>query len=366
MRVLALVGGFLEVTGGIETYSRSLIGALLQMEEVDSLEILALNDSRGLDSSKAGRKVTYKGFQRNKITFALRALAAARRADVVIAIHINFATLFPYLNLVNGKARKMVVVHGIEVWQRLTPAKLRGAMAAEKILPVSDFTRGQLIHFNPELQNKSFSILSGTFDPDYAKESRFFSRDELKLPAGKMLLAVTRLKDSELYKNVDMVVRAMPSVLAHHPDAFLVVVGEGEDKVRLKEIAHDLHVEHKVMFVGRVSSEQLPSFYRNCDIFVLPSTKEGLGIVYLEAMQFSKPCIGVTAGAAKEVISDGETGLLVNADDPPQLPDAINRLLSDESVMRKMGAAGYERLQQQFSPTRFGAKLREILLKAES
>lgn len=365
MRVLALVGGFLEVTGGIETYSRSLIGALLQMDQVDSVEILALNDSRGLDSSKAGRKVLYKGFQRNKLGFSLKALAAARNADVVIAIHINFATLFPYLELINSRAHKMVIVHGIEVWQRLTPARLRGALAAESILPVSDFTREQLIHFNPELQGKRFNILSGTFDPDYAKESRFFSRDELKLPPGKMLLVVTRLKDSELYKNVDLVIRAMPSVVAHHPDTFLVIVGEGEDKVRLQEIAHDLNVENNVIFAGRVSSEHLPSFYRNCHIFVLPSTKEGLGIVYLEAMQFSKPCIGVTAGAAKEVISDGETGLLVNADDPPQLPDAINRLLSDESMMRKMGAAGFERLQQQFSPARFASKLRDILLKAD-
>ena len=363
MRVLALLGGFLEVTGGIETYSRSLIGALLQMDEVESVEILALNDSRGLDFSEVGRKVRYQGFQRNKLSFSLKALTASTHVDVVIAIHINFTTLFPYLKMVNGRAQKMVVVHGIEVWQRLTPAKLRGALTAEKILPVSDFTRGQLIHFNPELQGKSFSILSGTFDPGYARESQFFSREELKLPAGKMLLAVTRLKDSELYKNVDMVVRAMPSVLAHHPDAFLVVVGEGEDKVRLKEIASDLKVQDKVIFSGRVSSEHLPSYYRNCDIFVLPSTKEGLGIVYLEAMQFSKPCIGVTAGAAREVISEGETGLLVNADDPPQLPDAINRLLSDQAVMGRMGAAGHARLQQEFSPTRFGAKLRDILLK---
>jgi phosphatidylinositol alpha-1,6-mannosyltransferase len=366
MRVLALLGGFLEVTGGIETYSRSLIGALLQIPEVNALEILALNDSRGLDAAHAGTQFAYEGFQRNKFHFSLRALAAARRADVVIAIHINFSTLFPLMKMLKSRARRIVIVHGIEVWQRLSPGKLRGASAADKILAVSNYTREQLAVHNQELVSKDFGILSGTFDPDYAKETQFFSRDELHLPKGKMLLTVTRLKDSELYKNVDMVIRSMVSVIAHHPDAFLVVVGEGEDKARLKEIAKDLEIERKIIFAGRVGSDQLPSYYRHCELFVLPSTKEGLGIVYLEAMQFAKPCVGVTAGAAKEVISDGETGLLINPDDPPQLQDAINRLLSDPAMIQKMGAAGYERLQQLFSPERFRGNLQQILLEEKA
>lgn len=361
MKVLAMVGGFLEVTGGIETYTRSLIGALLQMHEVDSLEVLALNDSRGLDATGLERRVRYQGFERNKLGFAVRAVAAARNADVVIAIHINFATLFPVMRLF-GSGRRIVVVHGIEVWQRLSGARLQGAMAADAILPVSDFTREQLVSFNPELRDKQFAILSGTFDPEYARETKFFSREDLGLPAGKMILVVTRLRDTELYKNVDMVVRGMPSVVARHPDACLVIVGEGEDKRRLEEIARDRDVTNNVIFTGRVSAEKLPSYYKNCDVFVLPSTKEGLGIVYLEAMQFAKPCIGVTAGAAKEVIAHEETGILINADDPVQLPEAINRLFDEPALMQRMGAAGRERLLNRFSPERFGERVREILL----
>jgi len=140
VRVLALVGGFLEVTGGIETYTRSLIGALLQMHEVQRLDVLALNDSRGLDARELDKRVSYQGFGRNKAWFALRALGAARHADVVIAIHINFATLFPAMKLL-GRGRRILIVHGIEVWQRLTSLRLRGAMAADTILAVSEYSR---------------------------------------------------------------------------------------------------------------------------------------------------------------------------------------------------------------------------------
>jgi len=71
-----------------------------------------------------------------------------------------------------------------------------------------------------------------------------------------------------------------------------VVVGNGADKQRLEEIARDAGVSGKVVFAGRVSDDLLASYYQTCDVFVLPSLKEGFGIVFIEAMYYSNSCVG--------------------------------------------------------------------------
>jgi len=106
----------------------------------------------------------------------------------------------------------------------------------------------------------------------------------------------------------------------------------------------------------------LPSYYESCDLFVLPSTKEGFGIVFLEAMYHSKACIGARAGGVPEVIRDGDTGILV---DPSKLatevPEAILRLLNDPALCKTMGERGRKELESNFSFSRFRDRLEQVL-----
>jgi glycosyltransferase involved in cell wall biosynthesis len=106
----------------------------------------------------------------------------------------------------------------------------------------------------------------------------------------------------------------------------------------------------------------LPSYYENCDLFVLPSTREGFGIVFLEAMHHGKACIGARAGGVPEVIRDGATGVLVDPSKlATQVPEAILRLLNDPALRKNMGANGRAHLDANFSFDRFRDRLEQIL-----
>jgi phosphatidylinositol alpha-1,6-mannosyltransferase len=154
----------------------------------------------------------------------------------------------------------------------------------------------------------------------------------------------------------------MPEVLARVPDAFYVIVGDGPERKTFEQLARDMGLADKVLLAGPVSDELLPSYYENCDLFVLPSTREGFGIVFLEAMLHGKACIGARAGGVPEVIRNGDTGVLVDpANLATQVPEAILRLLKDPTLRRTMGANGRARLEENFSLDRFRDRLEEFL-----
>ena len=94
---------------------------------------------------------------------------------------------------------------------------------------------------------------------------------------------------------------------------------------------------------------------------MLPSGQEGFGIVFLEAMRYSKPCIGGNTGGTPEVIEDGRTGILVPFGDEPALATALERLLGDPELRLEMGRAGRQRLAERFVFERYRDRLAVIL-----
>ena len=115
--------------------------------------------------------------------------------------------------------------------------------------------------------------------------------------------------------------------------------GEGAERKTFEELERGMGLAGNVFLPEAVSDELLSSYYyESCDVFVLPSAKEGIGIVFLEAMYYSKPCIGARAGGVPEVIRDGDSGVLVDGSElPTRLPAAILRL-RDTALRGTMGA----------------------------
>jgi glycosyltransferase involved in cell wall biosynthesis len=114
-------------------------------------------------------------------------------------------------------------------------------------------------------------------------------------------------------------------------------------------------------FPGFVSNEVLQKHYHECDLFVMPSAAEGFGFVFLEAMRYGKAIIAANSGGAPEVVTDGVTGTLVEYGNKAQLAQALINLCLDPNKCRRMGAAGRQRLQNNFTFRHFKEKLCEIL-----
>ncbi|MGB9299364.1 MAG: glycosyltransferase family 4 protein [Anaerolineae bacterium] len=162
---------------------------------------------------------------------------------------------------------------------------------------------------------------------------------------GPNILFVGRL---EPRKGFRYLLQAFPYVKREFPQARLIVVGA----YRRKEMAGFLHYAREnhltgVKFVGRVSDEELPRYYRSCSVFCAPSTGfESFGIVLLEAMATGKPTVATNIPGYRDLLDDGKEGFLAEPKDERSLAEALIRILKDPQMQRSMGDRGRAKAQQ--------------------
>lgn len=142
-------------------------------------------------------------------------------------------------------------------------------------------------------------------------------------------------------KGFDVLLRAFAQ--ADLPSHDLVLAGDGPERPRLMELARELGVDGRVRFPGKADRAMAVSLFKSCEFFVLPSRQEPMGIVNLEAMAAGKPVIASRVGGVPEIVADGETGILVEPENPEALAAVIRRLAGDASLRGRLGAAGRQR-----------------------
>ncbi|MDX1567726.1 MAG: glycosyltransferase family 4 protein, partial [Longimicrobiales bacterium] len=165
-------------------------------------------------------------------------------------------------------------------------------------------------------------------------------------------------------KNTRTLIRAFSKVAQHVPDARLRVVGGGPELPGLKRQAATSGLEDRVELLGALPrTEDVRREYFRADCFCLPTLQEGFGIVFLEAMSAGLPVVAGRAGAVPEVVSEGETGLLVNPRDPDAVADALIAVLTDGGLAKRLGNAGRERAAR-FTPERTATEFLEVARSA--
>ncbi|MBW2301676.1 MAG: glycosyltransferase family 4 protein [Deltaproteobacteria bacterium] len=168
----------------------------------------------------------------------------------------------------------------------------------------------------------------------------------------KTVLFVGRLIE---VKGVEYLIRAVPKILAIHPDLELLIIGSGPEKSRLVKLAEILNVQDSVVFKKEIPQEELPDYYCVADVVVLPSIHtrkgetEGLGVVLLEAMACGVPVVGSNVGGIPDIIKHGETGLLAAEKDPEDLADKILKLVDDKRLRKRVIENGLKLVRENFS-----------------
>jgi teichuronic acid biosynthesis glycosyltransferase TuaC len=139
-------------------------------------------------------------------------------------------------------------------------------------------------------------------------------------------------------KGHDVLLRAFAAATAELAAIRLEMVGEGLERTRLEALARELHIADRVRFLGRLSRADVGRLLRNCLLFALPSSYEGLGCVYLEAMSSGKVAIGCRGQGIEELIHQGRNGWLVDPESVEQLAAGLSVLLRDAELRRAIGA----------------------------
>ena len=178
--------------------------------------------------------------------------------------------------------------------------------------------------------------------------ARLRLRAELKMAADAQLLGMAcRLVEQ---KGIPYALEAMRRIRSDFPRAHLVIAGDGEQASELRRLASRLGIADRVHWLGwRADAADLMAAL---DVFLLPSLREGFGLVLLEAMSRRLPIVASHVGAIPEIVIDGETGILVEPRNVDQLAKAMTRLLNDRALRKYMGLLGAARLEEHFSVER--------------
>jgi phosphatidylinositol alpha-1,6-mannosyltransferase len=213
---------------------------------------------------------------------------------------------------------------------------------AKHILANSQYTEAALLDRYPACRGKTSVAFVGVGE-------RFFSVEHRPAANGvRRLLTVSRL--SERRKNVDMVLQALASLKERYAFSY-TVVGDGHDRARLELLTKELGLQDRVRFTGFVGQDDLLRIYSESDLFVLtssilPSSHEGFGIVYLEAAASGVPSLAARLAGAAEAVSDGVSGMFVDAPAVGTIAGALSEFLDGKI---KFDREACRQFAQQFS-----------------
>ncbi len=149
-------------------------------------------------------------------------------------------------------------------------------------------------------------------------------------------------------KGIRFLIEAVAKLRPKYPDINLIIAGDGFERPTLEKLAKDRGLGDRTQFLGWMANKDLPQYYRGCAVSVIPSLEEGFGIPAAEAMGCETPVVASDAGGLPEVVENGVTGFVVPKGDADALAAAIDRLLADADLRKRMGKAGRARALARF------------------
>lgn len=323
-------------TGGIQKMTRTLAYALSHIAKQKNWDfnLWSVYDSRYDLMDKYLSSENFTGFGRNKIKIGLRTFEKSFNSHIVILSHVNLALLGLVIKVFNPKSKVWLIAHGIEVWRPLSfIKKIFVKRYCDKVICVSSFTKAQMIRLGHSDADKCI-VLNNAIDPfmsfpvEFEKPEYLLNRYSLA-PSNKVIFTLTRLASSEQYKGYEQVIKAVSRLKIKFPEIKYMLSGQYDpaEEMRIRELISLCGVEEQVILTGFLSENELADYFLLADLFVLPSKKEGFGIVFIEALACGLPVICGNADGSTDAIRNGELGTAINVDNLDELEKTITTYL---------------------------------------
>jgi len=349
MRVLHIYKDYYPVLGGIENHIKMLAEG--QVRRGLDVTVLVTHPAAGADERliEGVRVVRVKRLATVASTpLSLSLFVCAARTPVDIT-HLHFPyPLGEAANLLFGRGKKTVITYHSDVIRQRNmlrfyrPLLWRVLRGADRIIATSP----QYIRSSAYLSQLAEKCEVVPLGVPLERFSQVDADQVVALRAqhpGHIVLFVGRLR---YYKGLSYLMDAMREV-----DATLLIAGCGPMETEWRRYAAALPWGERIVFCGEVPDELLPAYYQACDVFVLPASErsEAFGAVQVEAMAAGKPVVCTELGTGTSFVNENEkTGFVVPARDPVSLSTAINRLLADEELRARLGAAARTRARAEF------------------
>lgn len=369
-KVLFLYLDAFEFTGGIQKFNRSFLKALHELSVDGKIDA----DAWGSYDSNADEKyfpsLRLKSFKANRIWFSIYTILFARKYQTVILGHLNLSILGNILKWLKPSINIVLITHGYEVWSPQKGSKQKIFQTANIILAVSRYTKQRILEHQPQLNPHKIAVFHNTIDPyfippnEMRRPNYLMNRYEVK-PDQPIVLTITRLSSSEKYKGYDKVIANFGDVLKAFPNALYLIAGKADqsEQKRVEALIAEKQLQNAVKLVGYIPDDELIDHYLLADVFIMPSKKEGFGIVFIEAMTCGLKVIAGNKDGSPDALQDGELGTLIDPDDEKQIVEALIKSLQSNLPLSK------ELLQQKvfekFRFENFKTKLYQIIDQLE-
>ena len=342
---------FLEIfssEGGIQSYVKDILKAYLSVtagtNSPPTAEVLLLRDSPDCQNPFESKNLKFSYLKTDpvwlgRLNFAAKILIklVQKRPERVFCGHINLAPLIQTLCEPLG-IPYTILTYGKEVWDTLPPKYQLAMSQADRIWTISRYTRDSLRDSfaartccNNQLNPEKFQIVPCVVDENIftigPKSEDLLAK--YNLTGAKILMTVARLRSTDIYKGVDVTIKALSQIAKTFPNVKYLVIGRGDDQPRLAQLAADLGVAERVIFAGFVPTANLAAHYRLADAYVMPS-QEGFGIVYLEALACGLPVLAGDSDGSADPLQDGKLGWRVSHRNPGAVAVACIEMLKGE------------------------------------
>jgi phosphatidylinositol alpha-1,6-mannosyltransferase len=344
-RILVLATDAYGGHGGIALYGRNVIEALCTDPSID--EVLCVPRVQSSELQPLPSKLCYDVSGLGGMSKYLRALGRQllRRSqiDLIYCTHINLAPVAWAI----ARLRRVpwaVCLHGIDAWPGQSSARKRFfASRADLVISVSRVTLDRFLSWCPMPAERTLVLPNAIHLDQYGPAPK--SPELLRrygLQGKKVIMTFGRLDPTERYKGFDEIMELMPAMLTQRPELMYLVAGMGGDRARLEEKASALGITDKVVFTGPVDEAEKADTYRLADVYAMPSTGEGFGFVFLEAMACGVPAIASDQDGGREAVREGLIGQVVDPQDGRALEAAILRAIDQpKQVPEGLAHFGY-------------------------
>lgn len=323
MRVLALVTDAFGGRGGIAQANRDLLSSFAELEAAHEAVVLPrLAPDAGGRLPERVRQLPAVASKPVYAFEAWRRAVSRPRWDLLLCGHLRLAGLAAWLAR-RSNVPLWIHLHGIEAWSRPSERIRRAVASARLVTSVSRYTRARVMEWSG-LDPWRIRVLPDAVSAECRpgpRSERLIRRWSLE--GRRIILTVARMSAAERYKGHERVFGALERILAEGGGWAYVIAGEGDDRPRLERQAAAMGLSRHVRFVGRVGEEEKQEWYRTADVLAMPSTGEGFGIVFLEAVRCGARAVGADADGSRDPLRDGQVGRLVAPDDIDGLARAI-------------------------------------------
>ena len=365
-KVLFLTLRIFSATGGIEKVCRVVGKALceLKLQYSGSVKIFSLyGHPNSVDGNVYFPQTKYTCFRNKRFAFVSGSLFAGCKSDIVLLSHVNLLIPGILIKLFKPKVKLILLAHGIEVWRPFATWKKRLLHKIDLILPVSHFTKDRMKELY-DLPETKFSVMNNCLDPFLEQplqpDRARYLLERYGLDAeSQVLLTVSRMVDTEQYKGYDRVLEALPALIPHYPRLRYLLVGKYDavEKKRLDTIIDKLGLQQQVIFTGFIPDAEMAMHFKLANLFIMPSEKEGFGIVFIEAMFYGLPVIAGNKDGSVDALCNGELGTIVDPDNLYEIINAIKKILDAPAAYKP----NQQKLKEQFSYEWYKRKLYKCL-----